>query len=97
MKSQQILFAVALLTLMGAATAGEGDAPSAHAESLHQENCIRCHDQGIYTREGRLITSLDGLEGQVRRCETALGLTWFDEDIKDVAFYLNHHFYRFGR
>jgi predicted site-specific integrase-resolvase len=44
-----------------------------------------------------MVTSLDGLERQVQRCETALGLRWFDEDIKDVASYLNHHFYSFER
>jgi mono/diheme cytochrome c family protein len=68
-----------------------------NAEELYKTNCLKCHGSEIYTREGRIIDSFDGLERQVQRCETALGLRWFDEDIKDVAAYLNHHFYRFER
>jgi hypothetical protein len=42
-----------------------------------------------------MVESLDGLERQVRRCETTIGLRWFDEDIQDVVGYLNRHYYRF--
>jgi mono/diheme cytochrome c family protein len=71
--------------------------PSEQAESLYETNCLKCHGSEIYTREDRMVGSLDGLERQVQRCESALGLRWFDEDIKDVSAYLNHHFYKFER
>lgn len=67
------------------------------AESLYQANCIRCHGSEIYTREDRKISSFEGLERQVQRCELSLGLQWFDENISDVAAYLNHHHYQFPR
>ncbi|MCP4450195.1 MAG: cytochrome c, partial [Planctomycetes bacterium] len=36
-----------------------------------------------------------GLTSQVQRCELSLGLKWFDEDVDDVAGYLNQQFYKF--
>ena len=49
----------------------------------------------MYTRENRKVTTPAGLQKQVRRCEQTLGLQWFDEDIDDVAAYLNESFYKF--
>jgi cytochrome c553 len=67
------------------------------AAALYQEHCLKCHGPEIYTRDDRKVTSLPGLHRQVQRCETALGLRWFDEDINDVAAYLNEQFYHFKR
>ena len=66
-----------------------------HGKSLQQENCMRCHDDGIYTREERRVTTLDALRQQVQRCETNLDLTWFPEDVDAVIEYLNTSFYKF--
>jgi cytochrome c553 len=65
------------------------------AKALYDENCVRCHGTEVYTREDRKITSLEGLERQVRRCELALGLKWFDDEITEVTNYLNEHYYHF--
>ena len=99
MKIQSILLGAgtAVLLGLGSVTAQAQAQPTENAEQLYEEYCLGCHGSEIYTREGRMVTSLDGLERQVQRCETALGLRWFDEDIKDVASYLNHHFYSFER
>ena len=70
-------------------------APTAKAADLVDQYCIKCHGSEVYTRTNRKVTSRDGLERQVRRCETALQLRWFDDDIADVAEYLNQQFYRF--
>ncbi|MDH3978924.1 MAG: cytochrome c [Gammaproteobacteria bacterium] len=66
-----------------------------HGKKLQQENCMSCHDDGMYTRENRKVTTPDGLQKQVRRCEQTLGLQWFDEDIDAVSDYLNDTFYKF--
>ena len=66
-----------------------------HGKSLQQENCMSCHDDGIYTREERRVTTLDALRQQVQRCETNLNLTWFPEDVDAVIEYLNTSFYKF--
>jgi len=70
-------------------------ADSAHGKALQQKNCMSCHDDGVYTRKERKITSLTGLDKQVRRCELSLGLQWFDDDVEDVVSYLNESFYKF--
>ncbi len=85
--------ALALPLLLGinAARAAE-TAVDAHA--LHEQSCVKCHGTDIYTRSDRKVTSFEGLGRQVSRCETALGLRWFDEDIAAVTGYLNREYYR---
>jgi len=65
------------------------------ALGLVADHCIKCHGSEVYTRADRKVTSLDGLGRQVRRCETALSLRWFDEDIDAMTTFLNDRFYRF--
>lgn len=71
-------------------------------KALHDKHCVACHARltngepaSLYTRENRLVTSLEGLHKQVRRCEQNLELRWFDEDIDNVAAYLNQAYYQF--
>jgi len=66
-----------------------------NGKSLQQENCMGCHDDGIYSREDRRVTSSDALRAQVQRCETNLNLQWFPEDVDAVIEYLNTSFYKF--
>ena len=82
-----------LLAAMVSIAAAAEQTPTARV--LYDQNCVRCHGTEVYTREDRKVTSLQGLERQVRRCELALGLKWFDDEITDVTNYLNEHFYRF--
>jgi mono/diheme cytochrome c family protein len=89
------LLAAPLLTTSAQADAGRG-------ETLHNQQCIACHasrfgDNGsaIYTRSDRRVTSLAGLHKQVTRCKDNLGIAWFDDEVKDVAEYLNASFYHF--
>jgi cytochrome c553 len=66
-----------------------------NGKALVQSNCTKCHDERVYTREDRRVKTLEGLNKQVTRCEQSLGLKWFDEDIADVAAYLNQTYYHF--
>ena len=83
-----------LTTLLAALAAGSLHAADvSHGKSLQQENCMRCHDDAMYTRDNRKVTSLGGLKKQVMRCEQSLGLQWFDDDVADVTEYLNATYY----
>jgi cytochrome c553 len=83
-----------LPTLLAALAAGSLHAADiGHGKALQQESCMGCHDDGMYTRENRKVTSLDGLKKQVMRCEQSLGLQWFDEDVAAVTEYLNATYY----
>jgi mono/diheme cytochrome c family protein len=66
-----------------------------NGKQLQQKNCMSCHDDGMYSRADRRVNSLSGLRTQVQRCESTLGLKWFDEEIDDVTAYLNKTFYQF--
>jgi len=58
-------------------------------------NCNRCHGTEVFTRPDRKVTSLSGLEAQVRRCDSNLNTNWFDDEIIDVTAYLNQQYYNF--
>jgi mono/diheme cytochrome c family protein len=62
---------------------------------LHNENCVRCHNESQYTRENRIVNNLDELRTRISDCEIMAELTWFDEEIDDVTAYLNNAFYHF--
>ena len=70
-------------------------ADAEHGQKLHDEQCMKCHDSGVYTREDRRVADRDALVKQVKRCELNLGLSWFDTDINDVVQYLNQSYYKF--
>ncbi len=67
-----------------------------NGESLHDENCLRCHDESKYTRKNRMIKNYQQLYERIKNCELMAELTWFDEEIDDVTAYLNNQFYRFN-
>jgi len=82
------MMTLALLLVARPLLAGQG-------KSLYEKNCTRCHDTKVFTREDRGIKSLEGLETRVKQCTAAAEVNWVDEDIKNVADYLNKNFYKF--
>jgi hypothetical protein len=88
-----------LLILITLALLGTGNtllaADVKNGKQLQQKNCMSCHDDSMYTRDELRVKSLASLRTQVQRCESTLGLTWFDEETDDVTAYLNKSFYKF--
>lgn len=87
------------LALLGTGAYASDDADG---KALHQENCVACHTNmtggdgsALYTRKDRRVTSLDGLEAQVKRCESNIGLRWFDDEVLAVVKHLNTSYYHF--
>ena len=78
------LITALLTTTVLAASQTVSAIDSNHGKSLQQKNCMSCHDDGVYTREERRVTSMDALRNQVQRCETNLALQWFPEDADAV-------------
>ena len=66
-----------------------------NGKSLHDENCVRCHNESVYTREKKMVNSFYELRKRIRDCELMAEAAWFDEEIDDVAAYLNQAYYRF--
>ena len=69
--------------------------PIKHGENAHNIHCYKCHSDDIYTRENRMVKSLDALSKQVTRCKDNIGIPWFDEDADAVVQFLNNKYYRF--
>ncbi|NEX20872.1 cytochrome c [Thiorhodococcus mannitoliphagus] len=88
-------FRIGLITLVVAGATTSARAATDDVEAIYQEHCTKCHGSEVYTRDDRKVTSYDGLVRQVQRCELSLQLTWFDDEIKNVADYLNTRFYHF--
>jgi mono/diheme cytochrome c family protein len=93
------------LTIVTLALFGTGIANATDLKrggDLHQKNCVACHVKlvggdgtALFTRADRRVQSFAALQTQVRRCKDNLGLTWFDEEVDDVAAYLNKSYYKF--
>jgi len=76
-------------------------APLAQAEddesgkALHDNNCVACHGNEVYTRSDHRVTNMDALKTQVARCENNLNLQWFEDQRDAVSGYLNDSYYHF--
>lgn len=88
-----MLRAASTLLLCTAATLSYA-AELAAGKALTEAHCYQCHGNEVYTRADRKVHTLEGLQRQVQRCELALGLKWFDEEIANVSAYLNQEFYK---
>jgi mono/diheme cytochrome c family protein len=65
-------------------------------KTLHDQHCTRCHDSTMYARPQRTIADFAALRERVQQCELAAELMWFEEDVDDVAAWLNRDFYHFA-
>jgi len=86
-----------LLVLCGiqAASAAQPNPDATRGELLYAKHCFACHGKRIHWREKRLITDWKSLHSEVRRWQSIAGLGWSEQDIADVARYLNTLHYRY--
>jgi mono/diheme cytochrome c family protein len=78
------------------AASAQPAAPSARGELLYSTHCIACHSREVHWRQKKLATDWASLAAQVRRWAGNSGLGWSDDEIADVARYLNAVHYRFA-
>ncbi|HRF12700.1 MAG TPA: hypothetical protein PLR37_11295 [Candidatus Accumulibacter phosphatis] len=62
-------------------------------ELLYSTHCIACHDTQIHWRDKKLVTDWKSLQKEVRRWQELAGLGWSNEEIAQVAQYLNQRLY----
>src|SRR4030095_1045171 len=60
---------------------------------LYNARCVGCHDQSVHNRTARKALTIEGIRAQVRRWDAFLGGAWREEEVNDVASYLNELFY----
>jgi hypothetical protein len=82
-----------ILLTTSAQAALPGD--SAEGKRLHDANCMGCHDIGIYTRNDRLVRSLDALKEQLGDCSHMAKREFSAIETQNIIKYLNDRFYQF--
>ena len=88
-EAQELTAAIASAELLVAAGA------QSRGELLYETNCVSCHTKEIHWRDRKLVTDWASLTAQTRRWQRNAGLGWSDEDVEEVARYLNATIYRF--
>ena len=74
-----------------AASAADAD----RGKLLYEVRCDGCHDQSVHSRGRKVATDFDEVRRYVRRWNINLGGAWGEEEITDVAIYLNGKFYSY--
>ena len=95
MKRRLAAVLVALVPLHVLAAPPESPSPT-RGELLYTTHCIACHTTQMHWRDRKLVTDWASLKVQVRRWQGAAQLNWNEDDIDDVARFLNDAFYRFA-
>ena len=66
-------------------------------ELLYSTHCIACHSTEMHWRDKKLVADWTSLQAEVRRWQKLSDLGWDDDDVAQVAQYLNalHYHYPF--
>jgi mono/diheme cytochrome c family protein len=63
---------------------------------LYSTYCVGCHTTQVHWREKKLATDWTSLKQQVRRWQSNAGLGLSEDDVADIARYLNDLHYHFA-
>ncbi len=93
---KRLIFALCLFCGMYASAHAQSKHGEPRGELLYMTHCNACHTSEIHWREQKLATDWSSLIAQVRRWQAGIGLSWSEEEIADVALYLNTRHYGFS-
>ncbi|WP_044406057.1 hypothetical protein [Thiomicrospira microaerophila] len=94
MKKVIALFATSVLLSVSSTGFAEGNPESGKA--LHKEaNCLSCHTANPYSTAK--TPNFERLVKAVDFCNTNLNTGWFEDEVLDVAVYLNQKYYKYPR
>lgn len=90
-------FAVLVIALWGLAgpVAARTKTDALRGELLYSTHCIGCHNSQLHWRDRKAASNWASLKAEVERWQNTSGLGWREEDVTDVAHYLNTLYYRF--
>jgi mono/diheme cytochrome c family protein len=87
---------VAGLACCGRALAQDAPAGAAsRGELLYSVNCLACHGVQMHWREKKLAVDWASLLVQVNRWQSFAKLGWSQDDVAEVARYLNRRYYHY--
>jgi mono/diheme cytochrome c family protein len=87
----------ALFVVSGSAAGAEAQPArdASRGELLYSTHCIGCHGPQVPWRGKSLVSDWAGLQAQVVRWQGVAELKWSNEDIAEVARYLNAVHYHY--
>jgi mono/diheme cytochrome c family protein len=91
--SHRIIQAAILAITCTTASAQSPRTPT-RGELLYTTHCIECHTAQMHWRDKKLATDWQSLLAQVQRWQALAGLQWTEDDVVEVARYLNDTIYR---
>ena len=80
--------------LVAAALAGPA-AAQGRGELLYTAHCSACHSEQIHWRSAKAVTDWTSLKAEVVKWQGMARLAWSEDDVTDVARFLNERIYRF--
>jgi mono/diheme cytochrome c family protein len=91
--------ALAAALVLGACARPPPETPMAPVDAsrgrlLYENACIACHTTQAHWRDKSIVTDWPSLVGQVTRWQAIARQNWNEDEIRDVAAYLNQRFYR---
>jgi len=66
-------------------------------KELNTDNCTKCHDTSVYTKEDRKVQSLEVLTKRVKTCNSKTGAGLDEEELKALTLFLNTEYYKFDK
>ncbi len=99
MITKMLAFSLFVITIFSLTPAWADDrAPDAtHGKTLHNKNCMGCHNDRQYTRPNRIVHTFGDLRSRVEFCDAAANANFSSDDLNDVVEYLNTRFYKFKK
>jgi hypothetical protein len=105
------LYITLSLTLLLSITACVADKPAPKAEAqptalkeqlaegqeLNTDNCTKCHDTSVYTKEDRKVKTLEVLTKRVKACNSKTGAGLDEDELEALTLFLNTEYYKFKK
>ncbi len=95
MKKSMIAALIIASLAPGAQAASMLPGDAAKGKKLVEAGCTSCHGTEVYTRKDRKVKSVEGLMGQVGKCNANLARNYSDAQLNDVVKHLNDAYYKF--
>lgn len=98
LRNHSISFAAVFIAVLciGLAMRSASGADAQRGRALYESRCFNCHSESVHGRKTRVASDFNDVRRWVVRWNDNLGLSWGDEEIDDVAVYLNETYYRFA-
>ena len=95
MVKKWLVVPVIVLLGLGGAVFARTETDALRGELLYSTHCIGCHNAQLHWRDKKAANNWASLKAEVERWQKTSGLGWREEDVTDVARYLNTLYYRF--